>query len=464
MPSDDRDQQFERALARHLRGAEPNAACPDPETLAAYHERTLSLDEMTRSKKHITGCARCQEALALLERSESALAEDWQGEKILPGMTAVRAAEAPPRATRQEEPAQEIAGSALPRAKAIEMRKPPGLNKWTAPIGAIAATLLIGIGWYELRSTRLKTATPVQVVENREVQPQDRAVPFEDRAPSVTAEKKAEAPPAPAKASKKQEGGAIGGTGGGVMSRQEPSLPAKGAANSPARQDSGNYEADQLSANTAAPPVASPALAPRPAETSRATTQTMVAKGATGGPLVSNQANQSQANQNDNFAMKKKEETQKQKDQAASMEVLAMSPGVMTSNAPMSLRDIAIQTPSVIVAPDSKNAWRVGAGGKIEHSGNGGASWKAQTSGVTQDLIAGNAPSKKICWIVGKNGTLLVTTDGGKHWTRILSPITGDLGGVHAQNALHAAIWDVTNREAYETSDGGATWKSTANE
>jgi len=45
-----------------------------------------------------------------------------------------------------------------------------------------------------------------------------------------------------------------------------------------------------------------------------------------------------------------------------------------------------------------------------------------------------------------------------------LSPIKGDLGGVHAQDEQNASIWDVANREAYETSDGGATWKSTANE
>jgi hypothetical protein len=464
MPSEDRDQRFERALARHLRGAESDAACPDPETLAAYHERTLSLEEMTRWKEHIAGCARCQEALALVEQSETALKQDWQGEKALTGMIPVRAAGAAPSATSQEEPAQEMAASALPLAKAMEMRKPRRLNKWTAPIGAIAATLLIAIGWYELRSTREKAGTSVQVAENRETQAQDRVVPPEERGTSVAAEKKAEAAHAPAKVSKTKEGPGIGGgIAGGVMSREEPSVTPKSAANSPARQDGGNYEADQLSANAAAPPPASsPAMAPRPAERSRATTQATVAKGATGGPLVSNQANQ-QANQNDNFTMKK-EETQKQKDQAASVEVSALSSGVMTSSAPISLRDMAIQTPSVIVAPDSKNAWRVGAGGRIEHSGNGGASWKAQTSGVTQDLIAGTAPSKKICWIVGKSGTILLTTDGGKHWTRILSPITGELGGVHAQDALHASIWDLANREAYETSDGGASWKSTANE
>ena len=141
-----------------------------------------------------------------------------------------------------------------------------------------------------------------------------------------------------------------------------------------------------------------------------------------------------------------------------------MSTAATTTNGPISLRDVANITPSVIVAPDNKNAWRVGTSGKVEHSGNGGSSWKAQTSGVTQDLLAGMAVSKKICWVVGKNGTILLTTDGGRHWGKILSPIKGDLGGVHAQDEQHASIWDVANREAYETSDGGATWKSTANE
>src|SRR5277367_1859030 len=91
MGPDERDQQFERALGRHLRNAERDAACPDPETLAAYHERTLSLEEMARWKEHIAGCARCQEALALLEQSETALAEGWRSEEVLAGMKGERA-------------------------------------------------------------------------------------------------------------------------------------------------------------------------------------------------------------------------------------------------------------------------------------------------------------------------------------------------------------------------------------
>jgi len=53
MPSDDRDRQLEKALVRHLRSDAIDAACPDAETLAAYHERTLSLEEMAQWKQHI---------------------------------------------------------------------------------------------------------------------------------------------------------------------------------------------------------------------------------------------------------------------------------------------------------------------------------------------------------------------------------------------------------------------------
>jgi hypothetical protein len=117
-----------------------------------------------------------------------------------------------------------------------------------------------------------------------------------------------------------------------------------------------------------------------------------------------------------------------------------------------------------IVAPGEKYAWRVGEEGKIERSTDQGKSWKAQNSGVSADLTAGSATSEKVCWVVGKAGTILLTTDGGKHWEQITSPISGDLGGIHASDAMHASIWDVPNRNSFETSDGGATWKRIANE
>jgi hypothetical protein len=485
MGSDERDQQFERALSRHLRNAEQDAACPDPETLAAYHERTLSPEEMARWKEHIAGCARCQEALALVEQSETVVAEGWQGEKALAGE---RTAEAVPLVAEQIATGQEAAGISVARAKITEIGKSAKLKRWTVPIGAIAATLLVWIGWHELRTTTEKTASSIQVAENREASPpppQPGALPMNGRSTKSMMEL-APGAPAPGREAKTQGrigesggGGVGGGAGGGFAPKQEPPATVGGAGTAFAGQDAKNYESDQLSAKMAPAP---PPAAPRPAESFRAMTPVPANRGATGGPLVKNQmdqgqANQAQANQtqvnqvpteqnSEKLAKKEeaqKQERQKQKDQAVSAEASAMSVAV-TNDGPISLRDMANITPTVIAAPDNKNAWRVGASGKIEHSGNGGNSWKAQASGVTQDLLAGMAVSKKICWVVGKNGTILLTTDGGRRWAKILSPIKGDLGGVHAQDEQHASVWDVANREAYETSDGGATWKSTANE
>src|SRR5580704_17436696 len=84
MPSDDRDQQLERALARHLRDATPDLDCPDAEILAAFHERTLALDEMTGWKNHIAGCTRCQETLALMEVTEEVGDEHSEATRELP--------------------------------------------------------------------------------------------------------------------------------------------------------------------------------------------------------------------------------------------------------------------------------------------------------------------------------------------------------------------------------------------
>jgi hypothetical protein len=119
---------------------------------------------------------------------------------------------------------------------------------------------------------------------------------------------------------------------------------------------------------------------------------------------------------------------------------------------------------SVVMAPDGKSLWRFGANGDVVHSSDSGQTWHQQSSGVTAALTDASAPSDKVCWIAGAAGTLLFTKDGGKHWTVIAIPIAGDLGGVRATDAKHASIWDLSNRVAYETSDGGATWKRSANE
>jgi hypothetical protein len=128
------------------------------------------------------------------------------------------------------------------------------------------------------------------------------------------------------------------------------------------------------------------------------------------------------------------------------------------------LKDSAARDPRFILAPDGRHAWHVGAAGTIEATADGGKSWSPQTSEVLGDLKSGSAPSEKVCWIVGQAGTILLTTDGGMEWTKINSPLQEDLSGVHAVDAKHASIWNVTNQKSYETADGGITWMPAANE
>jgi hypothetical protein len=76
MPRDDREQNFDKALARSFRssgaphGNDAND-CLDAETLAAYHERLLDPEEMAQRKTHIASCERCQEILAQLEATDT---------------------------------------------------------------------------------------------------------------------------------------------------------------------------------------------------------------------------------------------------------------------------------------------------------------------------------------------------------------------------------------------------------
>jgi photosystem II stability/assembly factor-like uncharacterized protein len=128
------------------------------------------------------------------------------------------------------------------------------------------------------------------------------------------------------------------------------------------------------------------------------------------------------------------------------------------------LMRLAAEDHRVIVAPGQKHVWRVGEGGFIARSTDGGKTWKKQNSGVTVDLTSGSATSEKVAWVAGRSGTLLLTTDGGKHWKQIPTPITGDLGGVHALDQAHATIWEASNRKSFLTSDGGETWTPAANE
>jgi len=69
------DKKFDAVLGgflvNDLRIRVGDLHCPESDTLAAYHERSLLPEEMNLWKEHIVGCARCQAILAELEATDS---------------------------------------------------------------------------------------------------------------------------------------------------------------------------------------------------------------------------------------------------------------------------------------------------------------------------------------------------------------------------------------------------------
>src|SRR5579862_8234124 len=167
---DDRDQLFEKALARQLRAdGAAESLCLDPETLAAYHERTLSPEEMSAAKSHLVSCARCQEILAQLETTEEivgAVGDPNAEPELVPAL-----AEAKPATSvmREEFPvAAASARSAAPQKLRSIATGRAFSPRWVVPASAVAAGLLLLIGLREFRlATPKQAAEPPQVAENR---------------------------------------------------------------------------------------------------------------------------------------------------------------------------------------------------------------------------------------------------------------------------------------------------------
>jgi len=508
MPSDDRDKQFDRALARHLRSASPDAACPDAEILAAYHERSLSLEEMAHWKAHIVFCSRCQETLALLEQTESVSADDWEKGEVPEALQASRSLSGAKDTEKDAFAlARNVAGTtpapveirSASKGDAQARRRVP----WSilAPTAALAAGLLIWVAVHERTNFLMKKTANAEVAENRESLPPPsssapqygKAEPRDDGAYSLQPGIRADRKTSPAL------------TGPALHAQEQPM--ARLAMPPTAAKGLGESESDKLaqldaekvfgSLEKSTGATSGAVVAKRAVTAAPAAPKAGGAHG--GGPLVANQMQNQMQNQNmlqnanqapapaanrpvgqvseqvtveaaKQPAAEEKKDTQgaqKQKSEDLSAYSTTESVSVIAGAVPVNGRDssaLRLLSGNIIFAPSKKQAWRVGPSGKIERSSDAGKSWKPQKSDVATDLVSGSAPAENICWIAGKAGTLLLTTDGGGHWKQIASPIAEDLGGVLARDAQHASIWDVPRGKTFETSDGGLTWKQIANE
>src|SRR5712692_10031306 len=177
MAPDERDRSFDKALERHLRSAAPagqaagmpgelaslGRECPDPETLAAYHERSLLPEQLNSMKEHIVGCANCQTVLAHLETTDEIPLQAAEEDQVL-----VQTASAPViSASRQSQAPPEALPSRSRRASLLRGAR----WQWLAPAGALAAGLLVWVALHEHRSLPLHTLSGNEnkVAQNREI-------------------------------------------------------------------------------------------------------------------------------------------------------------------------------------------------------------------------------------------------------------------------------------------------------
>src|ERR1700738_584749 len=167
MGHEDRERKFEQALERHLRrdtdaarneadvhagvrDAGATVACPDAETLAAFHERALANGEISATTEHIAECSRCQEILGQLEATDE-----------IPLQVDAKIN------LKMREPV--LSKSTILKApKDISRGRGYRALRWAAPAGAIAAGLLI---WFVVRDTKVQTLSHIDNVQVAQEQP-----------------------------------------------------------------------------------------------------------------------------------------------------------------------------------------------------------------------------------------------------------------------------------------------------
>jgi hypothetical protein len=482
MALDDRDRSFEKALAIRLRASTPGAACPDAETLAAYHERSLTFDELTSWKTHIATCANCQQILAHLETLEE-IPHGPRAEEEASGKASELIEAAAVTAVAPKK-ASVVSVAQLPRRPRVAHWR------WIVPVGAIAASLLVWVAVHENQPPAVLPATKIEIAQSRppadetklaapapakpadvdKLSPLSKAAPSTgERASASSALQNRRGMPAPKSAAStlladrsepvtvdsqsaqlfantqdskdaKIAGltaGVAPGTGtavGGAVSRQEEKK-----FDEPAREDQAmNY--------VAAPPPA----APKP----QAAGQT--------GPLFEKDAKQLPADQSASATPPSDELKQPSPgDNAIPMVSRSAAETVEATSAPAAapaLRVAKSRAPRTVAAPGGKVIWHLGLNGFIEQSLDGGQTWTPQTSGTAENLFLGSAPSEQVCWVISTSGTILRTTDGGVSWLPVVSPMSQNLGFIRASDALHATVWDMSRRHIFQTSDGGTTW------
>jgi hypothetical protein len=373
--------------------------CPEPDILAAYHERSLDAQETSRFDLHFSTCPRCRKQLAVMARASELLVTEEQKW----------------------------------RHKALSARFWDW--RWLAPA---AAVLVFTALWAARRPARPPLVAMSQPAESRtgDVSPHPNVAAA---SPSVmNALASHIAPNLPLDKAPH------------ALSRQSPGITDAGnndvAKN--LRANSREEEESKLLANSTHA-VANDALSKTPTDAPQSASSSPAGAAATAPPEPAEGAAGAAVGGDVNNS------TAQLETDATTDNLRAKQMGVpakASRYAPENKRSTGI----LIRTPDPQNLWRIRGAGFVERSTDGGASWHEQLSNPNAHIVAGSAPAAQICWIVGNSGMILLTQDGTA-WTRISPPLTADFIQVAAKDASSATVTAADGRK-FTTVDGGKHW------
>ncbi len=436
----DEDKKFDAVLGGYLnndlRARAGRLHCPEPDVLAAYHERSLSLDELNSWKQHIAGCSRCQQILAQLEATDHVEADVAAEENTL--VTGVPALSQKPSFAGEELRASSMAATPAKtlRSSAVSQLRPSVRSQrkthwtWLAPAGAIAAGLLVWVAIHESRPAAISQSKPVEMADNRQSSPTPLALP-QVTPPAVTRaqQNKIELPPGKGDSASRR----VAAEASKQLSELNDKSTALSQSVSAGALTKDTENAKRLVGGMAGAQNESNAIGgavPRKKESGK--------RLAAAEPIPSQPA----------FLERQDSPVSPAANGRAGAPPSPAAPAP-SAKAPVGDVSGANQTVEITTQSQPTSAFRMARA--------------LQPSTVTADLSAGVAVSEKVCWVVGKSGTVLRTTDGGAHWYKLNSPVSDDLTGVRATDAFRAWVWADSNqqkpsRKTYRTTDGGATW------
>ncbi len=430
MPLRDKDRDQDKPAADLLRRSLASAAgaedaCPDPEILAAYSERSLDGDEIARYELHCSQCARCREQLAALVRADELAGTAKEKYSRMPGMRWIRTRDwdwrllAPATAALMLvvivvtfRPTRHPAGQ--PSQPLVAMNQPAAPPVVSAPAAApspgssSAAGSMAGMS-PSSNSAKSQAAPPALLREIPEKK-QDQAVSsLSLSSRNDTKLDKVAKPAAAAKA------GVSRGSGNAVGT----------AVAAPSYSQSVTVQA-----TTAGTPVAPVPAAVAPPDISTSALAGAIPPATGAAPKSARSEHMSAAvSPNPSFA------------QTESVVVQA---------------DDETSARTLVRTPDPQVLWRFSSGRFVERSSDAGATWRVQWTSPNAHLVAGAAPTADSCWLVGRGGMILLTRDGRK-WKTIAPPADADFVDVFATDASSATVTTTDDRK-FTTSDSGKHW------